>query len=92
MSSQAGICARSRCEFAVGGDDARFLLAGEGLFAQFVPALVEFSFVLVRPVQRDVVRRVGSAGREVDEEGLIGNEGFLLPDPVDGLVVISSIR
>ncbi len=33
-----------------------------------------------------MVRRVGRARREVDEERLVGNESLLLPDPVDGLV------
>src|SRR5271155_2387384 len=33
-----------------------------------------------------MVRGVGRTRCEVDEEGLIGNERLLLPNPVDGLV------
>jgi hypothetical protein len=67
-------------------NDAKFFLAGEDLFAQLIPALIELAFVLIRPFLRDVVRSVGRAGREVDKEGLIGTERLLLPHPVDGLV------
>ena len=33
-----------------------------------------------------MVRSMGRAGREVDEERLVGNQRFLLPDPVDRLI------
>ena len=75
-----------RGELAIRRNDAQLLLAREGLFAQLVPALVELALVLVRPFLRHVVRRVGGAGREVDEERLVGNERLLLADPVDRLV------
>src|SRR5208283_1519668 len=67
-------------------DNAQFLLACEGLFAQLVPALIELALVLVRPFLRDVMRSVGRARREVCEERLVGNERLLLANPVDGLV------
>ena len=73
-------------ELAVGGDDAELLLAGEGLFAQLVPALIELALVLVGPFLRHVVRRVRRAGREVDEERLVGGETLLLADPANRLV------
>ena len=73
-------------ELAILRDDAQLLLPRKGLFAQLVPALVELALVLVRPLLRDVVRRVGRARREVDEERLVGDERLLLPDPADGLV------
>ena len=61
----------ARGELAVRRDDAELLLPGEGLFAQLVPALVELALVLVGPLLGHVVGRVGRAGREVDEEGLV---------------------
>ncbi len=73
-------------ELTILRNDAQFFLAGEDLFAQLVPALIELAFVLVGPFLGDVVRGVGRARREVHEEGLVGNERLLLPDPVDGLV------
>ena len=76
----------ARGELAVRRDDAELLLPGEGLLAQLVPALVELALVLVGPLLRHVVGRVGGAGREVDEERLVGRERLLLRDPVDGLV------
>ena len=68
----------ARGELAVRRDDAQLLLPGEGLLAQLVPALVELALVLVGPLLRHVVRRVGGAGREVDEERLVGRERLLL--------------
>ena len=76
----------ARGELAVLRDDAQLLLPGDGLLAQLVPALVELALVLVGPLLRHVVRRMGRAGREVDEERLVGREGLLLTDPGDGLV------
>jgi hypothetical protein len=40
----------------------------------FVPSLIEFAFVLRDPLFRDVMRCVSGAGREVDEERLVGRE------------------
>ncbi len=47
---------------------------------------VELALVLVGPLLGHVVRRVGRAGREVDEERLVRRERLLLADPVHGLV------
>ena len=76
----------ARGELSVRGDHPERLLAGEGLLAKRVPALVELALVLGRPGLRDVVRRVAAAGREVHEERL---RRILAADPVeplDGLV------
>ena len=47
---------------------------------------IELALVLVGPLLRHVVRRVRRAGREVDEERLVGREALLLPDPGNRLV------
>ena len=73
-------------ELRVRRNHAQLLLLRERPLALRVPAVVEHALVLVRPFRRDVVRRVGRAGREVDEEGLVGHERLLLGDPVDRLV------
>ena len=86
ISSQAGISEWRSGELAVCRDDAQRLLAGDGLFAQFVPALVKLALVFIGPFLGHVVRRMRRAGREVDEEGLFGGESLLLRDPGDGLV------
>ena len=86
MSSQAGISLWRAVSWQSAGMTPELLLPGEGLLAQLVPALVELALVLVRPLLRHVVRRMGRAGREVDEERLVGRERLLLADPVDGLV------
>ena len=52
-------------------DHAELLLPLEDLLADLVPALVELALVLVRPLLRDVVRRVGAAGRVVEEPRLL---------------------
>ena len=81
-------------ELAVLRDDAELLLAGEGLLAQLVPALVELALVLVGPFLRHVVRCVGRARREVGEEGLVRHQRLLLADPLDrlgGQVVVEVI-
>ena len=76
----------ARGELAVRRDDAELLLPGEGLLAQLVPALVELALVLVGPFLGHMVGRVGRAGREVDEERLVGRQRLLLRDPGHGLV------
>ena len=73
-------------ELGVGRHDAECLLTLERLLAESVPALVESALVLVCPLLRHVVRGVGRAGREVDEEGLVGHERLLLADPRDRFV------
>ena len=51
-SSQAGISSGRAVSSASAGIDAELLLAGEGLLAQLVPALVELALVLRRPLRR----------------------------------------
>jgi hypothetical protein len=79
-------------ELAVGRHDAQLLLAGQRLLAHRVPSPVEPTPVLVRPLLRNVVRGMGRAGGEVDEEGLVGHERLLLADPGDRLVRQSSVK
>ncbi len=76
----------ARGELAVRRNDAKRLLPGDGFFAQLVPALVEFALVLVGPLLGHMVRRVGRARREVDEERLVGRQRLLLRDPGHRLV------
>src|SRR5271169_6549701 len=73
-------------ELTVLRNDTQLFLTSKGLFAQLIPALVKLTLVLIRPVLRDVVRGVCGARCEVDEEWFVGNERFLLPNPVHGLV------
>ena len=75
-----------RRELGVVGDPAAFLLTGEDALAVGVPAVVELSRVLVRPLAEDVMRAVRGAGRPVHQERAIGCEGFVLAQPGDGSV------
>ena len=59
------------------GNDAERDLAGQRLFAQLVPALVELALVLGDPLLRHMVRRVRGARSEVDEERLVRRQRFL---------------
>ena len=68
------------------GDDAQFLLAREHLLAVGVPPIVELSLVLVRPFRRYLVRRMVGAGREVQEERLVGRDLLEVGDEFDCLV------
>ena len=86
MSSQAGIASGRAVNSASCGDHAQCLLPGEDRFPFRVPAAGELAGVLVRPFQRHVVRGVGGAGREIDEERLVRGQRLLGPDPVDGVV------
>ena len=70
-------------QLGLGRDHAELLLPCEGLLAQRVPARVEAALVLVRPLERHVVRRVRRARREVGEERLVRHQRLLLADPVD---------
>ena len=65
---------------------AQLDLAREGLFPQLVPPLVELPLVLGDPLLRHLVRRVGRARREVDEERLVRREGLHRLHPPDRLV------
>ena len=69
-------------ELGVLRDHAEFLLAGERLLPQPVPALIELPLVLVCPRIRDVMRRMAAPGRVVDEERL---RGVLRADAVEPL-------
>ena len=73
-------------QLGVRRDDAQLLLPREGLLAQLVPALGELALVLVGPLLRHMVRGVGGARREVDEERLLRHQRLLLAHPVDGVV------
>ena len=74
---------RSDRELSISGDDAQLLLAGEDLFAQLVPTLVELPLVLVRPFCVHGVRRVRATRCEVDEERLVRHQRLLLLHPFD---------
>src|SRR5215472_12515205 len=70
-----------RSEFAVFWDDAQRLLPGERFFTQLVPTSVEFALVFVSPLLRYMMRGMGRAGSEVDEEGLVRCQRLLLRYP-----------
>ena len=61
----------ARRELAVLRDHAELFLPSYGFFAQLVPASIELTFVLVRPFFWHMVRRMGGAGREIDEKRLV---------------------
>ncbi len=86
MSSHAGISLRPLGQLGLRRDHAQLLLAREALLAQRVPALVELPLVLVRPLDRHVVRRVRGARGEVGEERLVRHQRLLLADPGDRAV------
>jgi hypothetical protein len=81
-------------ELRVGRDDPELLLAGQDLVAILVPALVELALVFVAPRLGQLNWIVHSLRGVVDEEGLVGVEGFLRLDPLDravsevGLIVV----
>jgi hypothetical protein len=77
---------RSGGELRLGRHDAELLLAAQDLLPQGVPPGVELTSVPVRPLDRDMVRRMGRAGRVVDEERAVRHERLLLAHPVDGVV------
>src|SRR6266566_4367371 len=66
-----------RRELGVRRDDAELLLARERFLAILVPAAVEFALVLVGPLLRHVVRRVGGARSVIQEERFVRREGVL---------------
>ena len=68
------------------GDDAEFLLPREHLLAVGVPAVVELALVLVGPFLGHLVGRMVGAGREVEEERLVGRDLFEVGDELDRLV------
>ena len=58
----------------------------ENLFAVLVPASVEFAFVPVAPLPRNVVRGVRRAGSEIKEKWLFGIGRFLIGDVGNSLI------
>ncbi len=60
--------------------------AFEDALAIGVPAVVELSFILIRPLFCYVVRTVNRTGRPIHEERLIGLERFMLPQPINRIV------
>ncbi len=85
LSHDASVSGRG-VNFGVGWNPAELLLAGENAFAVVVPAVVELSFVLVRPFREDVVRTVDRARGPVHQERLVGREGLMALDPGNSLV------
>ena len=77
---------RSFCELRLGGHHPQLLLPRDGFLTQRVPARVEAAAVFVRPLRRNVVRRVRGPGGVVHEEGLVGHQRLLLAHPVDRVV------
>ena len=75
-----------RGELRIGRDHAELLLPLEDLLAQRVPAGVEAARVPVAPLLRGVVRGVGRAGGEVQEDRAVGLQRVLAADPVHALV------
>ena len=76
----------ARGQHGVRGNDTQLLLLVESDLALLVPAVGELALVLVDPLLGHVVRRVGRAWREVDEERLVAHQRLLLARPGDGLV------
>ena len=64
-------------------DDPELLLAGQRGLPQRIPPIGELARVLVRPLLGDMVRSMGGARGEVDEERLVGHQRLLLTHPAD---------
>ena len=73
-------------ELGICGNDAELLLTFKRFLADFVPTLIELAFVLVTPFGRYVVRSMGSTGRIVDIERLVGAQRLLKLQPRNSLV------
>lgn len=76
----------TRGEDRIRGNDPPLLLLLENRFALSVPTSCEPALVLVGPLHRNMVRRMGSAGCKVDEERLVRSQGLLHPNPVDRVI------
>src|SRR5580700_8534682 len=76
----------ARSELGVCRYPAQLFGALEGALAVGVPAVVEFALVLVGPLLGNMVRTVNGAGGPVHEEGLVGLEGLVLAEPLNGVV------
>jgi len=74
------------CELAFLRNHSELFLSREGLFAELVPTLIEFAFVFVSPLLRNVVRCMGCPGREVHKKGLVCGQQSLLTHSVDRAV------
>ena len=71
-------------ELGIFRNDAQLLLSRKGFFTQFVPTLVELTFVLVRPVLGYMMGRVSCARSEIHKEGLVAaGQSFLLAHPTN---------
>ena len=75
-----------RRQLGVGRDDAQLLLPGQRLLADRLVAHVELALELVGPFLRDVVRRMGGAGRVVQEERLVRRDRLGVLDELQRLV------
>ena len=84
--SQARHLLRPGRQFGVGRDDAQLLLAGKGLLAHLVPALVELAFELGDPFGRGLLRRMPGGGGIIDKERFVGGDRLLHLDPLDRFV------
>ena len=73
-------------QLGVLGHDAKLLLLREHPLAIGVPAVVELALVLVGPLLRHVMGGVVGAGREVEEERLVGRHLLQVGDEAYGLV------
>ena len=69
--SQCGTVGVMPGQLGVGGHDTQFLRPGEDLLAVGVPARVELPGMPVRPLLRDMVRRVCRAEAQVQVERLV---------------------
>ena len=76
----------ARRQFGVIGDYPELFLAGKGPLSLSVPAVIEPTLVLCRPLLWNVMWSVSRAWCPVDEERFVGHQRFLLAYPVDGVV------
>ena len=74
---------RARRELRIRRDDARLELPGIGFLADFFPALIELALELVAPFLGRVMRGVGRAGGEIQEERFLRGDGLGIFDVVD---------
>ena len=76
----------ARGEIGVGRDDAELLLSLEPNLAHHIPPGVELAAILGQIVRRRLVRRVGGAEAEIQEERLVRQRGLAVADHRLGLV------